>query len=92
MLSMTFLAPLDNIEINSKYTERSGENYFIISNNKQKYVSEGRLQQPSPQTVFALVLKITQPRGKIAPGTFKFILSLYFREKISNLVPTPGIG
>ena len=27
-------------------------------------------------TVFAPVLKIAQPRGKIAPGTFKFILPL----------------
>ena len=33
---------------------------------------------PTPLTVFALVLKIAQPRGKIAPGTFKFILSLHF--------------
>ena len=41
-------------------------------------------------TVFALVLKIAQPRGKIAPGTFKFILSLHFSEKIPNLPPTPG--
>ena len=40
----------------------------------------GGLQQPR-QTVFALVLKIAQPRVKIAPGTFKFILSLHFREK-----------
>ena len=43
-------------------------------------------------TVFALVLKIAQPRGKIAPGTFKFILSLHFSEKIPNLPPTPGVG
>ena len=42
--------------------------------------------------VFALVLKIAQPMGKIAPGTFKFILSLHFSEKISNLPPTPGVG
>ena len=47
---------------------------------------------PTPLTVFALVLKIAQPRGKIAPGTFKFILSLHFGEKISNLPPTPGVG
>ena len=33
---------------------------------------------PTPLTVIALVLKIAQPRGKIAPGTFKFILSLHF--------------
>ena len=46
----------------------------------------------TPLTVFALVLKITQPRGKIALGTFKFILSLHFSEKIPNLPPTPGIG
>ena len=44
------------------------------------------------QTVFALVLKIAQPKGKIAPGTFKFILSLHFSEKIANLPPTPGVG
>ena len=42
--------------------------------------------------VFALLLKIAQPRGKIAPGTFKFILSLPFSEKIPNLPPTPGVG
>ena len=47
---------------------------------------------PTPLTVIALVLKIAQPRGKIAPGTFKFILSLHFSEKISNLPPTPGVG
>ena len=47
---------------------------------------------PTPLTVFALVLKIVQPRGKIAPGTFKFILSLHFSEKIPNLPPTPGVG
>ena len=46
----------------------------------------------TPQTVFALVLKIAQPRGKIAPGTFKFILSLHFSEKKSNLPLTPGVG
>ena len=47
---------------------------------------------PTPLTVFALLLKIAQPRGKIAPGTFKFILSLHFSEKIPNLPPTPGVG
>ena len=52
---------------------------------------KGGLYQP-PLTVIALVLKIAQPRGKIAPGTFKFILSLHFSEKISNLPPTPGVG
>ena len=46
----------------------------------------------TPLTAFVLVLKIAQPRGKIAPGTFKFILSLHFREKIPNLPPTPGVG
>ena len=46
----------------------------------------------NPPTVFALVLKIAQPRGKIAPGTFKFILSLHCSEKIPNLPPTPGVG
>ena len=46
----------------------------------------------TPLTVFALVLKIAQPRGKTAPGTSKFILSIHFSEKISNLPPTPGIG
>ena len=38
------------------------------------------------------MLKIAQPRGKIAPGNFKFILSLHFSEKISNLPPTPEVG
>ena len=52
---------------------------------------KGGLYQP-PLTVIALVLKIAQPKGKIAPGTFKFILSLHFSEKISNLPPTPGVG
>ena len=46
----------------------------------------------TPLTVFALVLKIAQLRGKIALGTFKFILSLHFSGKISNLPPTPGVG
>ena len=46
----------------------------------------------NPPTVFALVLKIAQPKSKIAPGTFKFILSLRFSETISNLPPTPGVG
>ena len=45
-----------------------------------------------PQTVFALVLKIAWPRGEIALGTFKFILSLHFSEKILNLPPTLGVG
>ena len=44
----------------------------------------------NPLTVFALVLKIAQPRGKIVPGTFKFILFLHFSQKIPNLPPTPG--
>ena len=52
---------------------------------------KGGLYQP-PLTVIALVLKIAQPKGKIAPGTFKFILSLHFSVKISNLPPTPGVG
>ena len=43
----------------------------------------------TPQTVFALVLKIAQPRGKIAPNTFKFIPFLHFSETKSNLPPTP---
>ena len=46
----------------------------------------------NPLRVFALVLKIAQPRGKIAPGTFEFILSLHFSEKIPNLPPTTGVG
>ena len=52
---------------------------------------KGGLYQP-PLTVVAPVLKIAEPRGKIAPGTFKFILSLHFSEKIPNLPPTPGVG
>ena len=45
-----------------------------------------------PQTVFAPVLKNAQPRDKIAPGTFKFILFPHFSEKISNLPPSPEVG
>ena len=45
-----------------------------------------------PPKVFALVLKNAQQRGKTAPGISKFILSLHFSEKISNLPPTPGVG
>ena len=45
---------------------------------------------PTPLTVFALVLKIAQPRGKIAQGTFKFIFSLHFSEK--NSEPTTYTG
>ena len=44
----------------------------------------------NPQTVFAQVLKIAQPRGKIAPGTFKFILFLHFSEK--NFEPSTHTG
>ena len=47
---------------------------------------------PTPLAVFTLVLKIAQPRGKIAPGTFKFILSLHFSDKIPNFPPTRGEG
>ena len=46
----------------------------------------------TPQTVFAPVLKNAQPRDKIAPGTFNFILSPQFSEKISNLPTSPGGG
>ena len=46
----------------------------------------------NPLRVFALVLKIAQPRGIIALGTFKFILSLHFSGKIPNLPPTPGVS
>ena len=42
----------------------------------------GRGVATSPQTVFAPVLKNAQPRDKIAPGTFKFILSPHFSEKM----------
>ena len=42
-----------------------------------------------PPTVFALVLKIAQPRGKIAPGTFKFIFP-FILEK--NSEPTTYTG
>ena len=44
----------------------------------------------NPLTVFALVLKIAQPRGKIAPGTFKFTLSLHFSEKNSETTTYTG--
>ena len=46
----------------------------------------------NPQTVLALVLKIAQPRGKIAPGTFKFILSLHFSEKFQTYHLPGGVG
>ena len=36
--------------------------------------------------------KNTQQKGKTAPGTFKFFLSLHFGENNSNLPPTPGVG
>ena len=36
------------------------------------------------------MLKIAQPRGKIPPGTFKFILSLHFSEK--NFEPITYTG
>ena len=32
----------------------------------------------NPQTIFALVLKNMQQRGKIAPGILKLIFSLHF--------------
>ena len=35
----------------------------------------------TPKTVFAPVLKNTQPRDKITTGTFKLILSPYYGEK-----------
>ena len=44
----------------------------------------------NPQTVFAPVLKNVQPRGKIAMGTFKFILSPILAKKNSNLPPPGG--
>ena len=47
---------------------------------------------PTPPTVLALVLKIAQPRGKVSPGTFKFILSFHFSQNIPNLPPTSGVG
>ena len=47
---------------------------------------------PSSPLVFTQMLKNAQPRGKIAPGTFKFIISPHFSESISNLPPSPGVG
>ena len=44
----------------------------------------------NPRTVFAPVLKNAQPRGKIAPRIFKFILSPHFSDKNSNLLPPGG--
>ena len=67
----------------SKFTRKS--KYAVINPSSPK----GGLYQP-PVTVFALVLKIAQPRGKIAPGTFKFILPLHFSEK--NSEPTTYTG
>ena len=47
----------------------------------------------NPPTAFAPVLKNTQPRGKITPRTFKFILSTRLSEKENaNLPPPPGVG
>ena len=45
----------------------------------------------TPQTVFAQVLKNMQPRGKIAPGTFKFIISPHFsKKKKFKPITSPG--
>ena len=71
----------------------TGETYLWDRMTKVKYLNPNSPKGgvvPTPLTVFALVLKIAQPRGKIAPGTFKFILSLHFSEKIPNLPPTRG--
>ena len=46
----------------------------------------------NPQTVFAPALKNAQPRDKIAPGTFNFILSPHFSENILKAEPSPGKG
>ena len=68
-----------------------GDKSFFKGSVGEEGAEDGGINPSSP-TVFALVLKIAQPRGKIAPGTFKFILSLHFSEKIPNLPPTPGVG
>ena len=47
----------------------------------------------TPQTVYVPVLKNAQPKGKIALGTFKFILSPHFsKKKKLNLPPSPEVG
>ena len=46
----------------------------------------------NPPNNFRHGAKIAQPRGKIAPGTFTFIISLHFSEKISNLPPKAYTG
>ena len=43
----------------------------------------------NPQTVFAPVLKHANPRDKIAPGTFKFILSPLVLEKKNDPTTFP---
>ena len=73
------------------------ENNVVVALYKHFYIfrfnpSSPKGVVPTPLTGFALVFQIAQPRGKIGPVTFKFILSLHFREKIPNLPPTPGVG
>ena len=63
--------------------------YSIVRHNFNPSSPKGGVV-PTPLTVIALVLKIAQLRGKIAPGTFKFILSLHFSEKISPTTYTGG--
>ena len=46
---------------------------------------------PTPPNGYRPGAQNRTAKGKIAPGTFKFILSLHFSEKISNLPPTPGV-
>ena len=65
--------------------------YFkVIPNTLNPSSPKGGLQPPPP-TVFALVLKNAQQRGKLLwVSLIKFILSLNFSENISNLPTTPG--
>ena len=46
--------------------------------------------QKNSKTVFTPVLKNMQPRGQIAPDTFKFILSPHFSKIFLNLPSSRG--
>ena len=52
--------------------------------------SSSKVDYKNQQTVFAPVLKNAQPKGKIPPSTFKFILSPNFSEKKIEPTTSPG--
>ena len=61
----------------------NAEEFFMFLDNKDVLnPSSPKGGCKNPQTVFTLVLKIAQPRGKIAPGTFNLshIAWLYNRQ------------